>query len=344
MPSTVLITGVGRFMGGRLAALLAADPSIDRVIGIDTVPPTDADRPLLGRTEFVHADLRNPLTAKVIAQARATTIVHTGAGDSGGRGQEPNVIATMHLVAAAQQSDLLERFVLCSSTAVYGNGRGDPGVLVEDSEIRSTGGGPRAKDAAEIESAVRAFARRRPDVCTTVLRMAQPTGLGADSSFSRYLAAPVVPTVLGFDPRLQLLHAADAIEAMRLATVSTRPGVVNVAADGVVTLSQLLRRTGRIRLAVPGPAFSAVGAAVSNHAAAALAIEDPAWLRHGRVVDTQRLRETFGYRPRFSTDEVIDTLTRVANPLPRVAAGLVDVGSGLLAGRRTRRQFAIDST
>ncbi len=70
MTNVVLITGVSRFLGGRLAAQLAADPSIDRVIGIDTMPPRTGDLPLLGRTEFVRADIRNPLIAKVMAQAR----------------------------------------------------------------------------------------------------------------------------------------------------------------------------------------------------------------------------------------------------------------------------------
>ena len=37
MPNVVLITGVSRHLGGRLAAQLAADPSVDRVIGVDTL-------------------------------------------------------------------------------------------------------------------------------------------------------------------------------------------------------------------------------------------------------------------------------------------------------------------
>jgi len=42
--SVVLITGVSRFLGGRLAAQLAADPQVERVIGIDAIPPRTADR------------------------------------------------------------------------------------------------------------------------------------------------------------------------------------------------------------------------------------------------------------------------------------------------------------
>ena len=38
-PSTVLVTGVSRLVGGQLAARLAPDPGIGRVLGVDAVPP-----------------------------------------------------------------------------------------------------------------------------------------------------------------------------------------------------------------------------------------------------------------------------------------------------------------
>ena len=51
-----------------------------------------------------------------------------------------------------------------------------------------------------------------------MLRLANFSGPTADTALTRYLAMPVVPTALGFDPRLQLLHEADAVEVLRLAT------------------------------------------------------------------------------------------------------------------------------
>lgn len=39
MTHTVLVTGVSRHIGARVASALAADPDISRVIGVDTVPP-----------------------------------------------------------------------------------------------------------------------------------------------------------------------------------------------------------------------------------------------------------------------------------------------------------------
>jgi UDP-glucose 4-epimerase len=75
-PSVVLVTGVSRFLGGHLAARLAADPSVGRVLGVDTAAPGADLRNRMGRVEFVRADIRNPLIAKVIARAGVDTVVH----------------------------------------------------------------------------------------------------------------------------------------------------------------------------------------------------------------------------------------------------------------------------
>ena len=66
MPRVVLVTGVSRHLGVRLAAQLAADPSIERVLGVDTTPPSKADLARLGRTEFVRAALLAAIEAAAL--------------------------------------------------------------------------------------------------------------------------------------------------------------------------------------------------------------------------------------------------------------------------------------
>ena len=80
----------------------------------------------MGRAEFVRADIRNPLIAKVISQASVDTVVHASLAanpaSSGGRMamKEMNVIGTMQLLAACQKAPSVRRVVLKSTTAVYG--------------------------------------------------------------------------------------------------------------------------------------------------------------------------------------------------------------------------------
>ncbi len=75
-PKVVLVTGVSRFLGGHLAARFAANPDIERVLGVDTEPPPRDLLRRMGRAEFVRADIRNPLISKVISTANVDTVVH----------------------------------------------------------------------------------------------------------------------------------------------------------------------------------------------------------------------------------------------------------------------------
>jgi UDP-glucose 4-epimerase len=309
-PAVVLVTGVSRHLGGRLAALLAADPAVERVIGVDTVPPP---RELtLGRLEFVRADIRNPLIAKVIATAKVDTVVHLNITalprGAGGRAsmKEMNVIGTMQLLAACQKSASLQRLVVKSSTAVYGSSSRDPALFTEDMEPKALPRSGYAKDAVEVEGYVRGFARRRPDVSVGMLRFTDVIGPGADSLLLRYLRLPMVPTVLGFDPRVQLLHADDALEVLRLATLTGRAGTVNVGGTGVLLLSQMARRAGRVPVPVPAPVVQVAGRAVRRAGLLDFSREQLQFLEFGRVVDTTRLRTDFGYTPRYDTVQAFD--------------------------------------
>jgi UDP-glucose 4-epimerase len=339
----VLITGVSRFLGGRLAAQLAADPAVERIIGIDTVAPSGSDEPLLGRTEFVRADIRNPLIAKVMDAARVSVVVHAALMASpravGSRVamQEMNVIGTMQLLAACQKSDAVERVVLRSTTAVYGCGPADPAVFTEDMHPHDGAQTGYAKDAVEVEGYLRGFARRRPDVDVSVLRLANILGPTIDNALTRYLRMPVVPTALGFDPRLQLLHETDAVEALRLAAVTRRPGVVNVAGAGVLPLSQILRKAGRIRVPVPAQALGLVGAVVRNSGVVDVTADESRYLNFGRVVDTTRLHTTFGYRPRYTTAQAVESFLQAQRPRRRTGLAGVGVASRVLASRHEQR-------
>ena len=312
MGRVVLVTGVARYLGGRLAQVLQEDPSVDRVIGVDVVPPT-AD---LGRAEFVRADIRNPIISKVISSASVDTVVHMSVlaqpGHAGGRTimKEVNVIGTMQLLAACQKAPSVRKLVVKSSTTVYGASPKDPAMFTEDMEPKALPRSGFAKDSVEVEGYVRGFARRRPDAHVTVLRFANLLGDKMETPMSAYFALPLIPTVLGFDPRLQVVHPDDGLECLRLCTVEDRPGTFNVAGDGVLLLSQAIRRTGRPPLPLPSMLVSSVGGLVRRAQVVDFSPEQLRYLTFGRVVDTTRMRTQLGFEPSFTTSGTFDDFVR----------------------------------
>lgn len=330
----MLVTGAARRLGGRFVRRIQRDPDVDRVVAVDAVPPEHH----LGGADFVRADIRQPTIARVLAEHSVDTVVHmdvTGTPlGSGSRAtvKETNVIGTMQLLGACQKSPAVKRLVVKSSTNVYGSAPRDPAVFTETTPPKSLPSGGFAKDTVEVEGYVRGFARRRPDVAVCVLRFANILGPGADSPLASYFSLPVLPTVFGYDPRLQFVHEDDVIEVLRIGShepqrSTLNSGTFNVAGDGVLLLSQCARRLGRPTVPLLLPAVTWFGSAMRRVGMTDFSPEQIRLLTHGRVVSTDEMREMLGYEPKYTTAETFADFahSRGAGLLPPEAlAGAVD--------------------
>jgi UDP-glucose 4-epimerase len=339
MGKVVLVTGVSRDLGRRFARAAAADPAVARVIGVDVVPP----RGDLGDVSFIRADIRNPIIAKVIAKEDVDTVVHMSViatpGSAGGRNtmKELNVIGTMQLLAACQKAPGLRNLVVKSTTTVYGASNRDPAMFSEDMEPRRLPRSGYAKDVAEVEGYVRGFARRRPDVRVTLLRAANVIGPHVSSPLTSYFRLPVIPTVLGYDPRLQFLHESDLIGVLRHAVVHDVAGTFNVAGDGVLVLSQAIRRLQRASVKLPGVAVGNLGSLLRSARVADFSPEQLGLLTYGRGVDTTRMREVLGFEPEHTTAEAFADFGRSLSPTGGRSVRAIDGLSRALAAAAADR-------
>lgn len=335
MGRVVLVAGVSRYLGGRFARILTSDPGVSRVIGVDVIPPLHD----IGAADFVRADIRNPVIAKVIAQARVDTVVHmnviatpTGAGGRVSM-KEINVIGTMQLLAACQKAASVRRLVVKSTGAVYGSSHRDPALFTEDTGAKVLPRSGWGKDSVEVEGYVRGFSRRRPDVDVVTLRLANFMGPGVRTALTDYFSLPIIPTVLGFDARLQFVHEDDGLEALRLATVGSATGVINVAGDGAVMLSQAARMAGRLTAPIPPVLSGVVGQVFGRTGLADFSAEQMRFLSYGRVMDTARMGGALGLRPVFTSKQAFADFVRgqhlhgVLSPqrVGRAEQGLLDL-------------------
>ncbi len=223
MGRVVLVTGIASNFASLFANRLAESKGIDKVVGIDTILPKGQ----LDGVKFVRADIRTPVVGKVIAVEEVDTVVHLGVGPPNrGRSsaaKELNVIGTMQLLAACQRAAGVKKFVLGSSTAVYGTSPRDPAMFTESLLARAGVRSGFPKDIVEVESYVRGFARRRPEIIITTLRGAQLLHPEMHTPMREYFDNPVLPTALGYDPRLQFLHLEDGMNVLTRVRAARSP-------------------------------------------------------------------------------------------------------------------------
>ena len=148
------------------------------------------------------------------------------------------------------------------------------------------------------------------------------------SPLTSYFRLPTIPTVLGFDARLQFLHEQDLMDVLQHAVRTELPGTFNVAGDGVLMLSQALRRLQRPTVPMPGFAVGTVGSVLRRARVADFSPEQLSFLTYGRGVDTTRMREMLGFEPAFTTEEAFADfaagLTPTGGRIERALTALAD--------------------
>ncbi|MBU6147707.1 MAG: NAD-dependent epimerase/dehydratase family protein [Actinomycetales bacterium] len=317
MGRVVLVTGVSRYLGGRMAALLSQQPGVAEVIAADVVAPGHD----IGAARFERADIRDPALAQLLTVAKVDTVVHMGViatpQQAGGRVpmKEINVIGTMQLLAACQRSSTVRRLIVKSSAGVYGCGPRDPAMFTEEDDPVSPPRSGWARDCVEVEGYVRSFTRRRADVDTTILRFANVIGPRVRTAMTSYLTLPLVPTVLGHDARLQWVQEDDLLAVLIAVSMASDapatghrgPRVLNVAGDGVMMLSQCLRRLDRPVIPVPAGFSGVLGRMLRRGGLVDLTADEARFLAYGRGIDTTALRTELGLTLRHTTEEAFES-------------------------------------
>jgi UDP-glucose 4-epimerase len=305
MPSKrILVTGLSTYWGGRLAQALEADPSIDAIVGVDNEDP----KVELARTEYVRVGAQHALLRRVVEAAEIDTVVDTrlvvdSATTSLGKAHENNVIGTMNILAACSgRESPVRKVVFKSSTHFYGAEQDDPAFFEEEMGRPHPPRTAIERDIVEAEASVAEFAEKNADATVTILRFANVLGPDVRTSHTALFSLPVVPMILGFDPRYQFVHEDDVVHALEHAVKGSIPGVFNVAGDGVLALSEVADLLGKRYAPVLPPWGTGLAATALRRLGLEIPPEMLNQLRFGRGVDNRGYKAA-GFRYQYTSRE-----------------------------------------
>jgi UDP-glucose 4-epimerase len=298
----VLVTGICGRLGRRVARLLHRERP---VIGIDRRP--FPDRP----SDVVHheLDLRSAKVRDVFRDG-VQALVHLGVLHDPRRDAAENLVWNLTvaqvLLGYAEQFGV-KKVILLSSANVYGPRPDNPQFLSEEAPLLGAAAFGGIRDLVELDMAVQAFIWKNAAIETVILRPAHILGTVKNAP-SNYLRLSMAPTLLGFDPMVQVVHEEDVVTALGLGLKSGIRGIFNIAGPAPVALSRALELLGRPTVPVPHAlARFGVDRLFRLHATSFPAPELD-FIRYVCMIDDARARRELGYAPRHG---LVSTLSAV---------------------------------
>jgi UDP-glucose 4-epimerase len=243
----------------------------------------------------------------IFRQSRLAAVVHLGIMHDPRVSQMEhhswNVVGFQRLLEYVAQYDVPKLIVL-SSANVYGPRPDNPQFLTEDAPLLGGAAFSEIRDLIEVDMLAQSFFWKRPETDTVILRPAHILG-SVRNAPSNYLRLGAIPTLLGFDPMMQVIHQEDVVSAIVQALEPGVRGIYNVAGPPPLPLSRVIALTGRPRVTIPHFLAKSVMQRLWRFRATSFPAEELDHIRYVCMVDDARAREVIGYAPAHGIEETV---------------------------------------
>jgi UDP-glucose 4-epimerase len=295
----VLVTGASGGLGRLLCKRLHRSHA---VIAVDHRPFPDRPKDV----EHHRLDLRRKSAYDVLKKKRPRAIVHMGGfhNPQSDEAYHSSLEVTSQLLRFAEQVGI-PKLVLLSTANLYGPSATSSGFLTEEAPLLAAGRSPEVRDLIAVDMMVQSFFWKRPEIETVILRPVHIVGPHLKNAPSKYLRLRRIPSMLGFDPMVQLIHETDAADAIIASLKPGIRGVFNITGPGQAPLSRLVRVTGHPQMPVPGPIFEAVLERLFKFHLTNFPATELDHLRYSCLVDGSRATTALGISPRRGLRETV---------------------------------------
>lgn len=288
----VLVTGICGRLGRQLARRLHRKR---RVIGVDR-------RSFRGKPKDIthhQVDIRRKKTKDIFRNEQPGAVVHLGVMHdprvSEAEHHTWNVAGFQRLLDYVTQYEV-PKLVVLSSYSVYGPRPDNPQFLPEEAPLLGASSFSSIRDQIEVDMVAQSFFWKRPQTQTVILRPVNILG-SVRNAPSNYLRLNVVPTLMGYDPMVQVIHQNDVVRAIDLALEPDVKGVYNLAGPAPATVSHIIDLAGRSRMPVPHFALRAVLSRMWKVRATSFPEPELDFIRYVCMVDDARARSELGFEP-----------------------------------------------
>jgi UDP-glucose 4-epimerase len=164
-----------------------------------------------------------------------------------------------------------------------------------------------------VDRIAQEFTASHPEIQVMILRPSIVLGAHTRNIVTQmlewpWLSFPWMFQVRGADPPMQFASEEDVAEVLYRAVKSDARGIFNVAGDGTVHYTEMVRAVGKKPLALPAAILYPLSAILWTLHLAPFPPGMLDMIRYPWVADNTRLKKVFGYAPRLDSKQSLDSL------------------------------------
>ncbi|VXC75258.1 UDP-glucose 4-epimerase [Pseudomonas sp. 9AZ] len=303
----VLITGAAGYIGQQLLNQLAIQHPQWTLIAADIRPQSRAGLKL--NIEPVLLDISNSAAvASCVATWLPQAIVHLASvvtpppGMSEEQLHAIDVGGTQSLIQAAAAHGV-EQLIVTSSGAAYGYDPQNAEWLDEDQPLRGHAQFAYAKHKREVEVLLAEARTQHPHLKQLVLRPGTILGKQVNNQITELFKKPSVLGIRGSDSRFVFIWDQDVVDIICRGLRQQSAGIFNLAGDGALSLKEIAELLGKPYRPLPAWLIRAALRVLKPLGLSPYGPEQVDFLRYRPVLSNRRLKQDFGFSPRYSSRE-----------------------------------------
>jgi UDP-glucose 4-epimerase len=303
----ILITGAAGFLGQQLLADLAVQQPNWTLFAAD-IREIPANL-LRSNVQPLHLDISlKAAVFKTVLECQPQAIVHLASVVSPPPGMSE---ATLHAIDVdgtraiieAAAANGVEQLIITSSGAAYGYYPENAEWIDEDDPLRGHNKFAYAKHKREVEEVLVRARIAHPQLRQLILRPGTILGKRVNNQITDMFKKRAVLGIQGSDSRFVFIWDQDVVSIIRKGLEKGASGIYNLAGDGALSLreiAQILRKPYR---PLPAGLIQGVLRVLKPLRLSQYGPEQVDFLRYRPVLANRRLKEEFGYTPRYTSRE-----------------------------------------
>ncbi len=243
----VAITGAAGYFGRKIIERMDKDDFYDKITGISRREWNHEFKKL----SYYRMDVRSKEIEKIFLKEKPDVVIHLAFVlnpiHDKREMHDINVNGMKNVMRAGIKAGV-KKFIITSSTMVYGAWPDNPEWLTEDMPLRGHPTYYYNQDKVMVEKVAREMIDEEKMI---ILRPCLVLGPTVNHFYADMLNMPFLPVVNGRNPRMQFIHEDDIARAYDTAIKKDATGVYNIVGEGVIKWREVIEMANKRAIKMP---------------------------------------------------------------------------------------------